>query len=144
MEDINSVSVVDVEEKIDEEKIVDKKEEQGEKTQNIAHVLLTDEQLTRLLDVQEADRAKWDETIEHIFELGLSARENSIKAANANRARKAQAEAQEGIAHMLRVNPALATAVTEICMKDPSYITDAAKLHKALMLRVVGAQVRTA
>ncbi len=48
--------------------------------ENTITLTLSDSQVSRLLDIQEFDKTKWQEAIDHCFELGLSARENSIKA----------------------------------------------------------------
>jgi hypothetical protein len=46
---------------------------------------LNDAQETRLLNVQDSDGGKFDAVVSHVFELGLRARENSIKASNARK-----------------------------------------------------------
>ena len=47
---------------------------------NVVTITLTDAQLTRLLNIQETGKSKWNETCEHAFELGMRSREHSIAA----------------------------------------------------------------
>lgn len=77
-------------------------------------VVLSDAQLTRLMDIQEFDKEKQDEAIAHCVELGISARENSIKA---TRKRLVESELSKGLElfnkHLAR-NPALAANPVEL------------------------------
>lgn len=77
-----------------------------EATNNVT-IVISESQLTRLLDVQDFDKTKWDETCEHIFELGLSARENSIKATKKRNAQQKLADNIEAFNKYLAMTPEL-------------------------------------
>lgn len=54
--------------------------------------LLSDKLQTSVLDIQEYDGQKIDEVVEHILELGINARLNSIKATRARKIAEKKAE----------------------------------------------------
>lgn len=68
-------------------------------------VRLSDKQFTRLLDVQEYDKQNQDEAIEHILELGLSARENSIAATKKRKSQEKLAANIEAFNKFLALSP---------------------------------------
>ena len=107
-----------------------------DKSSNTLQVIITDEELTRLLDVQEADKEKWDAVCYHIFQLGLSARENSIKATKERNTQKEHAAARHKIASYMRINPALAAVVGQLIAADVILASDSVKLLSALVLEV--------
>lgn len=88
-----------------------------EGTQEIV-ITISDEQFVRLMDVQENDKVKQDECALHIFELGLSARENSIKATN-------KRKSQEQLAKNL-------DAFNKFLKLAPETVQDSAKLLKVM------------
>lgn len=75
---------------------------------------LTDEQMTRLLDIQDNDKESQGDAVSHIFALGLSARENSIKATRKRKDAEKAADAQNALAKLIAL--------------DPTILTDASKL----------------
>jgi hypothetical protein len=112
-------------------------------TSNTIQIIITDEELTRLLDVQESDGTKWDATTYHLFQLGLGARENSIKATLKRKSAEEQQLAKEKIASFLRINPALAQVVCTLQMEDAALFTDSVKLLTALALEVAKQSLKT-
>lgn len=73
--------------------------------QNEVSLSLTESQLSRLLDVQEFDKTKWQEACDHIFELGLSARENSIKATRKRKQAEELAKNVDAFNQFLKMSP---------------------------------------
>lgn len=81
-------------------------------TNNVITITLSDSQVTRLLDIQEFDKTKWQETCDHAFELGLSARENSIKATRKRKAADELASNVQKFNDFMKLSPETA--------KDPA------------------------
>lgn len=66
---------------------------------------LTDADKTRVLDVAQFDKMKTDEACEHLFALGLSARENSIRATRKRQDAERLLTATAKLQDYLRVHP---------------------------------------
>lgn len=88
----------------------------------IVTIDLNDAQETRVLNVQENDRTKTDETIAYIFELGLKARENSIRATNQRKVADAKAQQLDNfnkfVAQGMKIEDALMYAGLAIASKE--------------------------
>jgi hypothetical protein len=69
----------------------------------------TDDVRIRVLNVQEFDKERENECTEHLFLLGLSARENSIKATRKRNAAEKLLEATNKFSDYLRINPEVAS-----------------------------------
>ena len=79
-------------------------------TANTLNFNITDELMTKVLDIQESEGLKFDEAIDHIFAKGVTYCENVI----AQRAKRATAD-----------NSAKAVAQLNLALaKDPSIATD--------------------
>ncbi len=75
---------------------------------------VNDELMTRLLDIQQNDGGKIDEVVLHVFELGVSARENSIKAQQKRKQEEAKAKAFDALNQLLALNPSIAAQPEEL------------------------------
>ena len=93
---------------------------------------LTDEQYTSILNIGEYDKQKDSEVIEHVVALGISARENSIKASRKREALEAQENAKSAVTLIYGRSPGANVIALELMSKDIALMTDYVKLLSAL------------